>query len=76
MLKALFKKLVGDKVEGDLREIQPNVDAVLGLEGEFAQLQDNDLRVRTSELKGRIASHVASLEDEVSTLTLKASGMG
>ena len=59
-----------------MREIQPNVDAVLGLEGEFAQLQDNDLRVRTSELKGRIASHVASLEDEVSTLTLKASGMG
>lgn len=44
MLKALFKKFVGDKVEGDLREIQPNVDAVLGLEGEFAQLQDNDLR--------------------------------
>ena len=76
MLKALFKKLVGDKVEGDLREIQPNVDAVLDFEGEFAQLQDNDLRLRTLELKSRIASHVATLEDEVSALTLKASGMG
>jgi preprotein translocase subunit SecA len=76
MLKALFKKLVGDKVEGDLREIQPNVDAVLGFEGEFAQLQDNELRLRTSDLKSRIASHVSSLEDEVSALTEKASGMG
>ena len=47
MLKALFKKLVGDKVEGDLQEIQPNVDAVHALEHEFLQLSDEDLRGKT-----------------------------
>ena len=76
MLKALFKKLVGDKVEGDLREIQPTVEAVHGFEAEFLQLQDSGLRSRTAELKKRIAAHVASLEEESAALKAKASAMG
>ena len=76
MLKALFKKLVGDKVEGDLREIQPTVEAVHSFEAEFLQLQDSGLRSRTADLKKRIAAHVASLEEESSALKAKASAMG
>ena len=76
MLKALFKKLVGDKVEGDLREIQPTVEAVHGFEAEFIQLQDSGLRSRTANLKKRISAHVASLEEESSALRAKASAMG
>ena len=64
MFKTLLKKLVGDKAEGDMKEIQPVVDAVHGFEADMKALSDDGLRSRSEELRQRIQSHVAELEKE------------
>lgn len=76
MLKALLKKLVGDKAEGDMKEIRPIVDAVHGFEGEMKSLSDLGLRERSEDLKKRISDHVAAKEAEQKELLREASLMG
>ena len=76
MLKALLKKLIGDKAEGDMKEISPVVDAVHAFEEELRGLSDDGLRDRTNDLRKRIQSHVAGLESEQSELRVEASQIG
>lgn len=76
MLKALLKKLIGDKAEGDMKEISPVVDAVHAFEEELRGLSDDGLRDRTNDLRKRIQSHVAGLESEQSELLVEASQIG
>ena len=76
MLKALLKKLVGDKAEGDMKEIQPVVDAVHGFESDMGALTDDGLRERGDALRKRIKDHVHGLEQEELTLREQAAGMG
>ena len=76
MLKALLKKLVGDKAEGDMKEIQPVVDAVHGFESDMSALTDDGLRERGDALRKRIKDHVHGLEQEELTLREQAAGMG
>ena len=52
--------MVGDKAEGDMKEIRPIVDAVHGFEGEMKSLSDLGLRERSEDLKKRICDHVAA----------------
>ena len=68
MFKTLLKKLVGDKAEGDMKEIQPVVDAVHGFESAMKALSDDGLRSRSEDLRQRIQAHVAELEKEERTL--------
>ena len=76
MFKTLLKKLVGDKAEGDMKEIQPVVDAVHGFEAEMKALSDDGLRSRSEDLRQRIQAHVADLEKEEQELRADASAMG
>ena len=76
MFKTLLKKLVGDKVEGDMKEIQPVVDAVHGFEADMKALSDDGLRSRSEDLRQRIQAHVADLEKEEQALRADASAMG
>ncbi len=76
MLKALLKKLIGDKAEGDMKEISPVVDAVHAFEEELRGLSDDGLRDRTNDLRKRIQSHAAGLESEQSELRVEASQIG
>jgi len=76
MLKALLKKLIGDKAEGDMKEISPVVHAVHAFEEELRGLSDDGLRDRTNDLRKRIQSHVAGLESEQSELRVEASQIG
>ena len=76
MFKTLLKKLVGDKAEGDMKEIQPVVDAVHGFEADMKALSDDGLRSRSEDLRQRIQAHVADLEKEEQELRADASAMG
>ena len=76
MLKALLKKLVGDKAEGDMKEIQPVVNAVHGYESEMSALTDDGLRQRSDALRQRIQDHVQGLKKEEGSLREQAAGMG
>ena len=76
MFKTLLKKLVGDKAEGDMKEIQPVVDAVHGFEADMKALSDDGLRSRSEDLRQRIQAHVANLEKEEQALRADASAMG
>ena len=76
MFKTLLKKLVGDKAEGDMKEIQPVVDAVHGFESAMKALSDDGLRMRSEELRQRIQDHVADLEKEEQSLRAEATAMG
>ena len=76
MFKTLLKKLVGDKAEGDMKEIQPVVDAVHGFESAMQALSDDGLRTRSEELRQRIQAHVADLEKEEQSLRADAAAMG
>ena len=72
MFKTLLKKLVGDKAEGDMKEIQPVVDAVHGFESAMKALSDDGLRSRSEDLRQRIQAHVADLEKEELSLRAEA----
>ncbi|MDA1336575.1 MAG: preprotein translocase subunit SecA [Bacteroidetes bacterium] len=76
MLKALLKKLVGDKAEGDMKEIRPVIDAVHSFQAEMEALSDDQLRSRSTELKGRIQDYIAPIEKEQQSLKESVSAMG
>ncbi len=52
----LFTKLFGTRSQRELKKIQPTVDKVLSLEGEFAALSEEALRSKTAEFKARYAA--------------------
>src|SRR5712692_5646397 len=54
MLK-LLTKIVGDPNARELKKLQPLVDEINGLEAEMAELNDEQLRDQTAELKQRLA---------------------
>ena len=53
MLKALTK-LIGDSNERVIKDLQPAVDEINGLEPEFESLSDQGLRDKTEEFKARL----------------------
>ena len=52
----LFTKLFGTRSERELKKIQPTVDKILALEGEFAALSEEALKAKTAEFKERLAN--------------------
>jgi hypothetical protein len=76
MLKQLLKKLIGDKAEGDMKDIRPVVSAVHAAETEIRTLSDDALRGKTATLKTRIAEHTLAQTQEAEALREKAAAMG
>ncbi|MBC8076238.1 MAG: preprotein translocase subunit SecA, partial [Chloroflexales bacterium] len=54
MLKWI-KKLVGDSNDKAVRQLQPLVDEINGLENEFKGLNDEQLRAKTADFRARLA---------------------
>ncbi|MDG2210120.1 MAG: preprotein translocase subunit SecA [Flavobacteriales bacterium] len=75
MLKKLLKKMIGNKAEGDMKDIRPVVEAVHAAEKGILNLTDQELRMQTAELKERIATHLSGNEEEAKALRAKASVM-
>jgi len=51
----LITKLFGTRSQRELKKIQPLVDKILSLEGEYAALSEEALKGKTAELKARLA---------------------
>ncbi len=52
----LFDKLFGTRSQRELKKIQPMVDKILSLEGEYKNLSEEALKGKTSEFKQRLAA--------------------
>ena len=58
----LFTKLFGTRSEREIKKIQPTVDKILSMEGEFKALSETELKSKTQEFKDRLAAG-ESLDD-------------
>ena len=58
-LNNFFKKILGNKAQRDLREIEPIVEKIQAVYPEIKSLSNDDLRARTASLKERIQEYVA-----------------
>jgi preprotein translocase subunit SecA len=58
-LNNFFKKILGNKAQRDLREIEPIIEKIQAVYPEIKSLSNDDLRARTASLKERIQKYVA-----------------
>ena len=70
-LNNILKALFGDKASRDMREIQPVVEKVKALYPEIEQLDNDDLRKRSKEIRQKIQVSVAKQRDEIASLKSK-----
>ena len=63
---SIIDKIIGTHSERELRRIDPQVDAVMALQGEMRQKTDAELRERTDHFKRQLAE--GSSLDDVLTL--------
>ena len=54
MIGSVIKKIFGSKNERELKRIQPVVDSINALEGEFKNLSDDQLKAKTGEFRERL----------------------
>ncbi len=51
----LITKLFGTRSQREIKKIQPTVDKILSMEGEYAALSEDALKAKTAEFKERLA---------------------
>ena len=51
----LFTKIFGTRSQREIRQIQPTVDKILGMEETYKHLSETDLKAKTAEFKDRLA---------------------
>lgn len=72
----ILKKILGDKTEKDITEVQPLVDAINAAFEPLKEQSANDLRRRTADLRARIAEATRPIEDEIKELKVQAEALG
>lgn len=55
-MKKFLEKIFGSYSEKEIKRLEPEVDKILALEDEMSQLNDKQLRAKTSEFKKRLAA--------------------
>ena len=63
-----FKKMLGNKSQRDIREINPLVDKALEAYEEVKILSNDELRARTIDFKRRISEYLAGKQKEIAEL--------
>ncbi|MFY0673554.1 MAG: preprotein translocase subunit SecA [Bacteroidia bacterium] len=71
-----IKKIFGDKSERDIKDVQPVVKKINEEYSKLTNLSHNELRIKSAELRQRIADHVAGLSTEIQELRDKAQSDG
>ena len=66
--KGLAKVFGGTKTEKDLKQLHPYVGKINTEFEKLVAISDDELRNRTSELKGVIKEHLKSIDDQISAL--------
>ncbi|MDX1427845.1 MAG: preprotein translocase subunit SecA, partial [Salegentibacter mishustinae] len=71
-LNSVLKVFVGDKSKKDVKEIQPIVDKIKALEGEFEALSLDELRAKTTSFKAKIAEALKDINKKIEDLEAEA----
>jgi len=75
MLKFISKLFGGSKSEKDVSKILPQVEKINGFYTQYGTLDNDSLRAKTAEFRGRIARHLEAIDAEMSVLQARAEGM-
>ncbi|MBP7151950.1 MAG: preprotein translocase subunit SecA [Paludibacteraceae bacterium] len=67
-LNNFLKKILGNKAQRDLKEIEPIVEKIQAVYPEIKSLSNDDLRARTADLKERIQEFVAPEKNRIQEL--------
>jgi preprotein translocase subunit SecA len=67
-MKNLFKKLLGDRHDREVRKLQPLVDEINGIFEDLASLTEEELKGKTREFREYIADETRSIEEEIEEL--------
>ena len=68
MIQKLLQKILGDKSQNDLKEIQPYIDRIHAAEQALKGMNPEGLRAKTAEFKAKIKAASASQEAEIAQL--------
>jgi preprotein translocase subunit SecA len=68
-----IKKMLGNKSQRDIREINPYVDKAIEAWNEVKNLNHDELRAKTTGFKERIAAHIAGKDQEIAELRVQIS---
>jgi preprotein translocase subunit SecA len=72
MIQKLLQKILGDKSQNDLKEIQPYIDRIHAAEQALSGMSAEGLRGKTAEFKAKIKAASASQEVEIAQLKAQA----
>ena len=67
-LGKVLKAFVGSKTDRDFKELSPIVDEVAVAFNTYSSLSNDELRAKTSELKGKISAKTKAKDDEIIAL--------
>ena len=68
MIQKLLQKILGDKSQNDLKEIQPYIDKIHAAEQALSGMNPDQLRAKTAEFKAKIQAASASQAQEIAEL--------
>jgi len=68
---SIFKKMLGNKSQRDIKEINPLVDKALSEWEKIRELSNDELRAYTWAFRQRISEHIAGKEQEIAELKLQ-----
>ena len=71
-LNSVLKVFVGDKSKKDVKEIQPIVNKIKALEGDFEALSLDELRAKTTGFKAKIAEALKDTKKQIEELEAEA----
>ncbi|WP_289024067.1 preprotein translocase subunit SecA [uncultured Salegentibacter sp.] len=71
-LNSVLKVFVGDKSKKDVKEIQPIVNKIKALEGDFEALSIDELRAKTTGFKAKIAEALKDTKKQIEELEAEA----
>jgi len=74
-INKILKKLVGDKTQQDLKDINPVVEQIKQIGQSLSSVSTDELRERTEKLKLQIKNRIAAGEEEIAQLKVQAEGL-
>jgi len=68
VLNKILSSFLGSKAERDLREIKPYVDKINAVYPEIAGLSNDELRIRSSEIKKKVKGYIKADDKKMYTV--------
>ncbi len=72
----ILKKLLGDKTQKDIQEVQPIVEEINRIFATLKEISANELRAKADALRAQIAAAVKPTDEEIQQLKVQAEALG